>query len=70
VRPQVGNGQRGNTREGSPTYKGFQRAEKLRDALEATVAGSEQFFISQARADGEVFQSQEVDIWMVGVVAL
>ena len=54
--------------EGSPTYKGFQRAEQLRDALEAT--RTKQFFFSEACTDGVVSQSHEVDVGMVGVVAL
>lgn len=63
-------GTKGKAQPPKHTYKGFQRAEQLRDALEACVAGPEQFFFCQACADGEVLQSQEVDVRMVRVVAL
>jgi len=53
--------------KGSPTYKGFQRAEQLRDALEAAV---EQLSFGEACTDGVVSQSHEVDVGVVGVVAL
>jgi len=53
--------------KGSPTYKGFQRAEQLRDALEAAI---EQFSFGETCTDGVVSQSHEVDVRVVGVVAL
>lgn len=50
------------------TYKGFQGAEQLRDALEASWA--KQFVFSKTSTDGEVPQPQQLDVWMVGVVTL
>lgn len=50
------------------TYKGFQGAEQLRDALEASWA--KQFVSSKTSTDGEVPQPQQLDVWMVGVVTL
>lgn len=52
----------------TPTYKRFQRAEQLRDALEA--ARSKEFVFSKTSTDGVVPQPQQVDVWMVCVVAL
>ena len=50
------------------TYEGFQGAEELRDALEASWA--KQFVFSKTSTDGEVPQPQQLDVWMVGVVTL
>ena len=50
------------------TYEGFQRAEELRDALEASWA--KQFVFCKTSTDGEVPQPQQLDVWMVGVVTL
>jgi hypothetical protein len=50
------------------TYEGFQGAEQLRDALEASWA--KQFVFSKTSTDGEVPQPQQLDVWMVGVVTL
>lgn len=52
----------------TPTYKRFQRAEQLRDALEA--ARSKEFVFSKTSTDGVVPQPQQVDVWMVCIVAL
>lgn len=50
------------------TYEGFQGAEELRDALEASWA--KQFVFCKTSTDGEVPQPQQLDVWMVGVVTL
>ena len=50
------------------TYKGFQAAEQLRDALKASRA--KEFVFSQTSTDGEVFQPQQLDVWVVGIVTL
>jgi hypothetical protein len=50
------------------TYKGFQGAEQLRDALEASWA--KQFVFCKTSTDGEVPQPQQLDVWMVRVVTL
>jgi len=50
------------------TYEGFQGAEELRDALEASWA--KQFVFCKTSTDGEVPQPQQLDVWVVGVVTL
>ena len=53
---------------GEATYEGFQGAEELRDALEAS--WTKQFVFSKTSTDGEVPQPEQLDVWMVGVVPL
>ena len=53
---------------GEATYEGFQGAEELRDALEASWA--KQFVFCKTSTDGEVPQPQQLDVWVVGVVTL
>jgi hypothetical protein len=50
------------------TYKGFQGAEQLCHTIEA--AGAQKFVFSKTSTDGEVFQPQQVDVWMVRIVTL
>ena len=50
------------------TYKGFQGAEQLRHTIKT--AWAQKFVFSKTSTDGEVPQSQQVDVWMVRIETL